>query len=183
MTPPRPPIAAKASERLLVPKATKIRPPALDILVEAGEWPPKARLKRIAATVVEAALIRLKLDLADGAELSIVFTDDAHIKSLNRKFRQKNKPTNVLSFPGAPAANGGIGPILGDIVLGLETVSREAVAAGLTLEAHLAHLILHGFLHILGYDHENDGEAKIMEGLETAILGGIGIADPYERQR
>ena len=166
-----------------MPKARKIRLPALDIMVEAGEWPAKARLKRIAGTVVEAALIRLELDQAGGAELSIVFTDDAHIKLLNRKFRQKNKPTNVLSFPSAPAANGGIGPILGDIVLAAETVSREAGAGALTLEAHLSHLILHGFLHILGYDHENDGEAKVMEGLETAILGGIGIADPYERQR
>jgi probable rRNA maturation factor len=161
----------------------RVRPPILDTLVEAGEWPSKARLRRIADTVVGAASNHLKLDLAEGAELSVVFTDDAHIKTLNRKFRRKNKPTNVLSFPGAPAANGGIGPILGDIVLGQETVSREAGAGALTLEAHLSHLILHGFLHILGYDHENDGEAKIMEGLETAILGGIGIADPYERQR
>jgi probable rRNA maturation factor len=166
-----------------VAKATKVRLPALDILVEAGEWPSKARLRKIAARVIEAAAIRLGRDLPEVAELSIVFTDDAHIKSLNRKFRQKNKPTNVLSFPGAPAANGGIGPILGDVVLAQETVSKEAAAEGLTLEAHLAHLILHGFLHILGYDHEDDGEAQIMEGLETAILGGIGIADPYERQR
>ena len=164
-------------------KARKVRLPTLDILVEAGEWLPKARLKRIAVKVIEAAAIRLELDLPEGAELSIVFTDDAHIKSLNRKFRGKNKPTNVLSFPGAPAANGGIGPILGDIVLAEETVSKEAGAQHLTLEAHLAHLILHGFLHILGYDHEDDGEAETMEGLETAILGGIGVADPYERQR
>jgi probable rRNA maturation factor len=166
-----------------VPKAAKTRLPALEIMVEAGEWPSKARLKRIAGKVVGAASNHLKLDLADGAELSVVFTDDAHMKLLNRKFRRKNKPTNVLSFPGAPAANGGIGPILGDVVLAAETVSREAAAGALTLEAHLSHLILHGFLHILGYDHENGGEAKIMEGLETAILGGIGIADPYERQR
>jgi probable rRNA maturation factor len=167
----------------VVPKAKKTLLPALDIMVEAGEWPARTRLKRIAGKVVEAASIRLKLGLPEGAELSIVFTDDAHIKSLNRKFRGKSKPTNVLSFPGAPAANGGIGPILGDIVLAAETVSREAEGEGLTLEAHLTHLILHGFLHILGYDHEDDGEASLMEGLETAILGGIGVADPYERQR
>jgi probable rRNA maturation factor len=165
-----------------VPKA-KNAVPVLDILVEAGEWPSKARLKRIAEKVLGAASAELKLDLPEGAELSLLFTDDAHIKSLNRKFRGKNKPTNVLSFPGAPAANGGIGPILGDIVLAAETVSREAEGEGLTLEAHLTHLILHGFLHILGYDHEDDGEAGLMEGLETAILGGIGVADPYERQR
>jgi probable rRNA maturation factor len=165
-----------------VPKA-KNAVPVLDILVEAGEWPSKARLKRIAEKILGAASAELKLDLPEGAELSLLFTDDAHIKSLNRKFRGKNKPTNVLSFPGAPAANGGIGPILGDIVLAEETVSREAEGEGLTLEAHLTHLILHGFLHILGYDHEDDGEASLMEGLETAILGGIGVADPYERQR
>jgi probable rRNA maturation factor len=165
-----------------VPKA-KNAVPVLDILVEAGEWPSKARLKRIAEKILGAASAELKLDLPEGAELSLLFTDDAHIKSLNRKFRGKSKPTNVLSFPGAPAANGGIGPILGDIVLAAETVSREAEGEGLTLEAHLTHLILHGFLHILGYDHEDDGEAGLMEGLETAILGGIGVADPYERQR
>jgi probable rRNA maturation factor len=165
-----------------VPKA-KNAVPVLDILVEAGEWPSKARLKRIAEKVLGAASAELKLDLPEGAELSLLFTDDAHIKSLNRKFRGKSKPTNVLSFPGAPAANGGIGPILGDIVLAAETVSREAEGERLTLEAHLTHLILHGFLHILGYDHEDDGEAGLMEGLETAILGGIGVADPYERQR
>jgi probable rRNA maturation factor len=68
-------------------------------------------------------------------------------------------------------------------VLAEQTVSKEAAAEGLTLEAHLTHLILHGFLHILGYDHEDDGEARIMEGLETVILEGVGIADPYERQR
>jgi probable rRNA maturation factor len=156
---------------------------SLDILVEAGEWPAKARLKRIAERVLAAASAKMKLDLPEGAELSLVFTDDAHIKTLNRKFRRKNKATNVLSFPGAPAPNGGIGPVLGDIVLALETVGREAAAEGLTLDAHLSHLILHGFLHILGYDHENDGDAQVMEGLETVILGGIGIADPYERQR
>jgi probable rRNA maturation factor len=165
-----------------VPKA-KNAVPVLDILVEAGEWPSKARLKRIAEKILGAASAELKLDLPEGAELSLLFTDDAHIKSLNRKFRGKSKPTNVLSFPGAPAANGGIGPILGDIVLAAETVSREAEGERLTLEAHLTHLILHGFLHILGYDHEDDGEAGLMEGLETAILGGIGVADPYERQR
>jgi probable rRNA maturation factor len=142
-----------------VPKA-KNAVPVLDILVEAGEWPSKARLKRIAEKILGAASAELKLDLPEGAELSLLFTDDAHIKSLNRKFRGKSKPTTVLSFPGAPAANGGIGPILGDIVLAAETVSREAEGERLTLEAHLTHLILHGFLHILGYDHEDDGAAS-----------------------
>ncbi len=166
-----------------MPKAKSTLPIALDILVEAGDWPSRPRLKKIAEKVVTAANVALQLDLAGGAELSLAFTDDAHIRLLNRKFRKKDKPTNVLSFPGAPLKNGRMGPILGDVVLAEETVSREAAAGGLTLEAHLAHLILHGFLHILGYDHEDDGEAKLMEGLETAILGGLGIADPYSRQR
>jgi probable rRNA maturation factor len=164
-------------------KTKEVRLPALDLMVEAGDWPSKPRLRRVATKVLAPAIARLRLDLTEDAELSLVFTDDAHIRSLNRKFRAKNKPTNVLSFPAAPATKGGIGPILGDIVLAAETVAKEAEAEGLTLDVHLAHLILHGFLHILGYDHEGEDEATVMEGLETAILGEVGIADPYSRQR
>jgi probable rRNA maturation factor len=85
----------------------------------------------------------------------------------------------VLSFPSAPVGKGVLPPMIGDIVLAAETVAAEAAAAGLTIDAHIAHLLVHGFLHLVGYDHELDAEAAVMEGLETAILAGLGIADPY----
>jgi probable rRNA maturation factor len=107
------------------------------------------------------------------AEVSILFTDDAHIQRLNAAWRGKDKPTNVLSFPQ------GAGPLLGDVVLASETVAREAALAGKPLEAHMVHLIVHGFLHLLGYDHEREDEAEEMEALERAALERMGIADPY----
>jgi probable rRNA maturation factor len=128
---------------------------------------------------VDAAVAAIRPRLAADCELSLVFTDDAHVRRLNRDFRKKDSPTNVLSFPAPAGAGGRLGPILGDVVLAHETVFREADGEGLTIEAHLAHLILHGFLHILGYDHADEAEATAMERLETAILGGLGIADPY----
>jgi probable rRNA maturation factor len=119
-------------------------------------------------------------ELAADCELSIVFTYDDHIRELNRLFRGTDKPTNVLSFP-AVADDGGMGlpSLLGDIVLAQETVAAEAADQGLTFDHHLTHLIVHGFLHLLGHDHETEAEALVMERLETAILGGMGIADPY----
>jgi probable rRNA maturation factor len=128
---------------------------------------------------VRAAVDATTIPLAADSELSLVFTDDAHIRRLNRRFRKKASATNVLSFPAPPGNAGRLGPILGDVVLARETVVREAAAEGLTIEAHVAHLILHGFLHLLGYDHEDEADATTMERLETAILGGLGISDPY----
>jgi probable rRNA maturation factor len=128
---------------------------------------------------VDAAVAAIRPPLAADPELSLVFTDDAHARRLNRDFREIDSPTNVLSLPAPAVAGGRLGPMLGDVVLARETVFREAEVEGLTIEAHLAHLILHGFLHILGYDHQDEAEATAMERLETAILGGLGIADPY----
>jgi probable rRNA maturation factor len=105
--------------------------------------------------------------------------DDAHIRVLNRQYRGKNKPTNVLSFPAPPAKPKSFGPQLGDMVFAAETIVAEAKRDGITLADHLAHLVVHGFLHLLGYDHEIEQEAVAMEALETAILGRLGIADPY----
>ena len=107
------------------------------------------------------------------SELSILFTDDAHIRRLNAAYRGKDKPTNVLSFPQAG------GPLLGDVILASETVAKEAVLAQKPLKDHIAHLVVHGFLHLLGYDHEADEEAEAMEALERAALKRLGIEDPY----
>ncbi len=117
--------------------------------------------------------------IVGGAEVSLVFTDDARIRVLNRQYRGKDQPTNVLSFPAAPLAPGKLGPPLGDIVMALETIAAESGAQRLDFADHVTHLIVHGFLHLIGYDHETDGEAAVMEWLETAILASLGIADPY----
>jgi probable rRNA maturation factor len=153
--------------------------PDIDILVEAGEWPSQAKLRALTTQSLGAAVALVELPLMHECEVSFVFTDDAHIRELNRQYRSKDTPTNVLSFPGAPAGAGILGPLLGDIVLASETIAREADADGMKLDDHLVHLIVHGFLHLLGYDHGKNRDAAVMEGLETAILARLGMADPY----
>jgi probable rRNA maturation factor len=155
---------------------------SIEILVESGRWPAASKLSLLAGRIVDAAVATVEPPLAKDAELSLVFTDNAHARALNRRYRKSDKATNVLSFPAVPAAAGRFGPLLGDIVLADETIRREAEAGGLTVEHHLSHLILHGFLHVLGYDHQNEAEALAMERRETAILGGLGIADPHALQ-
>ena len=164
------------------PKASPL-PIAVDVLIEAGDWPDESGLESIVCQVVGAAIEAIHPAFAKGTELSLVFTDDSHIRDINHKFRNIDKATNVLSFPSAPVGDREIGAILGDVVLSRETIVREAKRGGLTIEAHLSHLILHGFLHLLGYDHEDVAEAEVMERLETAILDSLGIADPYAEQR
>ena len=154
-------------------------PPAVDLVVEAGDWPAKAKLTRIATAAIAAAASGARLRASGGAEVIVVFTDDAHVRRLNRKYRGKNKPTNVLSFPASPTPAGAPVPLLGDIVLAAETVAKEAAEAGVALADHLTHLIVHGFLHLIGYDHEDDTEAAAMEALETRVLKKLGVADPY----
>jgi len=112
------------------------------------------------------------------AELSVLLTDDAEQRALNARWRGKDAPTNVLSFPQIEPF-GAVRGLLGDIPLARETLEREAAELGKSLDEHFTHLIVHGFLHILGYDHQNEAEALQMEGLETQILAGLGIADPY----
>lgn len=147
--------------------------------VEAGGWPAEAVLQTIVNAAAVAALDELGLDSAQ-SELSLVFTDDAHIRQLNAEWRGKDKATNVLSFPAFPAfPKGKLPPMLGDIVLAFETVVSEAALEHKALEHHLSHLVAHGFLHLLGYDHETEDEAEAMEALERRILARLAIADPY----
>jgi probable rRNA maturation factor len=150
------------------------------VSVEAGGWPSEDGLEDIAWRAIGAALAELGISPPDGCELSLVFTDDENIRELNAEWRGKDKPTNVLSFPAFPAAKGDpLPPMLGDIVLAFDTVEREAQDEGKPFEAHLAHLIVHGFLHLLGYDHEAEEDAEKMEGAERRILARLAIPDPY----
>jgi probable rRNA maturation factor len=152
---------------------------AVDVIVEAGKWPGRRSLKALAEKAIGAAADAVAPRLSEPAELAVVFTDDRHIRALNRTYRHKDAATNVLSFPAAAPKAGGYGRLLGDIVLASETVRGESEARGLTLANHATHLIVHGFLHLFGYDHTDEHEAVAMEALETAILNGLGIADPY----
>jgi probable rRNA maturation factor len=153
--------------------------PEITISVEAGNWPAEPELRALAARAVEAAIAALReAERATGGELSVVFTDDAAIQMLNKEWRGKDGPTNVLSFPQESAFPQESG-LLGDIVLASETVAREAALAGKPVQDHIAHLLVHGFLHLLGYDHAADDEAEKMEELERVALGRLGIADPY----
>ncbi|MDQ0472364.1 rRNA maturation RNase YbeY [Labrys wisconsinensis] len=152
---------------------------AIDIAWESPLWQRLADAGALVERAVAAAVRTGGLAHAPGAELSLVLTDDAAIAGINAAWRGKDKPTNVLSFPAAPASAIARSPLLGDIVLAYETLDREAAEAGLALADHFTHLVVHGFLHLFGYDHESDAEAEVMEALETRVLAGLGIADPY----
>lgn len=123
--------------------------------------------------IVRRAVIAAATPETSDRELSVVLTDDAAIRALNAQWRGRDEPTNVLSFP-SPG-----GGILGDIVIAYETTAREAEAEHKPLADHLLHLTVHGFLHLLGYDHESDADADVMEQLEREILARLGVPDPY----
>jgi probable rRNA maturation factor len=150
----------------------------LDIMIEAGDWSRLPEAESLAQRAAEAALAAA--DEEDEAyEASVMLTDDAQLQELNRTWRGKDKPTNVLSFP-APEQPGATGPRhLGDIALAFETLARESEEESKEFAHHFAHLIVHGVLHLLGYDHEVEAEAEIMEALEVKALASLGITDPY----
>lgn len=145
----------------------------IEVIIEGGGWPPEAeRLVERAASAALEACGEL------GARVCVLLTDDAAVQKLNGQFRAKDKPTNVLSFP-APEIPGDPAPQLGDLALAGETCAREARDEGKSLPDHLSHLVVHGVLHLCGYDHETPEEAEEMEDFEREILNGLGIADPY----
>ena len=153
--------------------------PLLSTLVECDAWNQHEGFEALASEVIAAAVAVTKIKLAKGAEVSLLLCDDARIREINREWRGLDKPTNVLSFPAAPRALLAKSPAVGDIAIAHETVAREAVEEGKTFRDHYMHMVAHGFLHLLGYDHETDAEAEEMEGLEISILGALGVADPY----
>jgi probable rRNA maturation factor len=161
------------------PRGARVAP-AIEILVESARWSGRRGVQpllRRAIAGASTALPAKAVRSTSGAELAIVLTNDSAIRKLNRTWRGKNEPTNVLAFPADPKA----GPhwLLGDIVIAYETLAREARAEGKPFDHHLAHLAVHGFLHLCGYDHESDRQAATMERLETAILARLGVPDPY----
>jgi probable rRNA maturation factor len=149
----------------------------LNIAVEDKRWANMRGLKALAQRAVDAALPAIERK----KEITLMFADDATLKTLNKDWRGKNKPTNVLSFP-APKNSKlprGEAKPLGDIALSFETVAREAAESGKRLKDHTTHLIIHGVLHLLGYDHVDEADAEKMEAKEIRILKKLGIADPY----
>jgi len=146
----------------------------IDVLVQSDLWKEPGKVKSSLRRAVEAAATALS---TSGMELAIVLTDDSAIRLLNRQWRGIDKATNVLSFP--TENQGGEPPLLGDIVLAYETIAREARDQGKPFAHHLAHLAVHGFLHLEGYDHRQNKDAEIMERLERKILRELAIPDPY----
>jgi probable rRNA maturation factor len=139
-------------------------------------WLAAGDVDSLAQDVVAATLTEVGRRVHPDAEISVRLCDDDEIRALNLAWRNKDKATNVLSFP-SPA--GHRGPLLGDIVVAFEYVSEEAREAGRSLRDHLSHMLVHGFLHLLGFDHESEDEAEEMEDLERRILARLGIEDPY----
>lgn len=151
----------------------------VDISVEAGDWDKLSG----AEAAIEKALNAVSEDFQSlKAEYSVLLTDDAHMRELNKNWRSIDKPTNVLSFPAPQEAKAAQG-LLGDIVLAFETVAREAQEEGKAPLDHVSHLAVHGALHLFGLDHEDDAEAETMENREREILARLGIPDPYASGR
>jgi probable rRNA maturation factor len=154
---------------------------SLDISVSSPLWRRLPRARPIARETIAAAAAESK-GLGEGGDVSLCLADDETLRGLNSRWRGIDKPTNVLSFPAAPLGFHGDPTMLGDIALAYETLEREAQDLGVPLPNHYRHLLAHGFLHLIGYDHETDAEAERMEALETRILMRLGAGDPYARE-
>src|SRR5271166_1456724 len=150
-----------------------------EISVPSPLWRNVPRARTIARETIAACVDEIGLGLRDGSAVSLCLSDDAGVRELNARWRGIDKPTNVLSFPTAQRRVDSTPPMLGDIALAYETMAREAETSGIALAAHYRHLVAHGFLHLLGYDHRTDEEAERMEALEQRILARLGVADPY----
>jgi probable rRNA maturation factor len=161
--------------------------PITEVLVVAGCWQTEPDAEAVIDRAIATAAEIVNADLGE-AELAVMLTDDDGIRTLNSNWRGIDKPTNVLSFPALPPTGAG-GPddaprMLGDIAIAYETTRREADDEQKPFDHHLSHLAVHGFLHLIGYDHETDNDAEAMETLEAEILAQLGIPDPYaDRER
>jgi probable rRNA maturation factor len=149
-------------------------PPHIDIQVQSPLWNAQPLAEQTIREAISAAAGALS---TEGGEVSILLTDDSEIAKLNRDWRGIDKPTNVLSFPASRVGQGD--KLLGDIVIAYETLERESTDESRDFLHHLAHLAVHGFLHLIGFDHETDAQAEEMEGLESRIMMRLNMPDPY----
>src|SRR5690242_8679185 len=142
------------------------------VLVQSPQWKKKRRAKAIVRASIRAAANAIS---APNGEVAVVLTGDAALRKLNRQWRGIDKATNVLSFPAAEPQAG----LFGDIAIAYETLARESRLEKKEFAQHLSHLAIHGFLHLMGYHHQNDSDAEVMEKVERAVLARLGIPDPY----
>lgn len=156
--------------------ARRASAPDIEIDIQSPLWEAQPEAEATVRAAVGAAATRAPA----AGEMSVLLSDDAAVKALNRDWRKIDKPTNVLSFPAAETPQAaGVPALLGDIAIAFETLEREAREEDKPFLHHLAHLAVHGYLHLLGYDHETDSEAEAMEALEREILAAMRIPDPY----
>jgi probable rRNA maturation factor len=160
---------------------TESRQIKLDIAIERPSplWAALPDAKGLAERAVLASALACGVVLGEKAEVSVQLVDDEQIRALNARWRGLDRPTNVLSFPAAPVQRLAAAPLLGDIVVAYQTTRREAEDERIAMSDHFAHLVVNGFLHLVGFDHQSADEAEKMEALETRVLASLAIADPY----
>ncbi len=153
--------------------------PRIEFVETEPRWRRAVPARKLAREAVKAAAEEARARLARGAEMTIHLADDDALRDLNRSWRDKDAPTNVLSFPAVAADRLARARLIGDVFIALQTLEREAAAEGKPLADHFRHLVAHGFLHLIGFDHETPAEAEVMEAVEIRALARLGIADPY----
>ncbi len=151
--------------------------PRIEISIECELWSSLGNVDELAEVAIAESIRQSRVRLCPGAEISILLCDDRFIRALNLQWRGCDAATNVLSFPVPGEVEAA--PALGDIAIAFETTAREAEEEGKSFTDHFIHLVVHGFLHLIGYDHQNEAEATAMERLERDILAALGIDDPY----
>ncbi|MGL4637376.1 MAG: rRNA maturation RNase YbeY [Beijerinckiaceae bacterium] len=152
---------------------------SVDVQRQSAAWKTISRVTGLARKAAKRALSMSGVAILPGAEIAISLADDATVQASNKEWRAKDAPTNVLSFPSVPANRISRTPFLGDVILAFETVEREAITEEKPIEHHMMHLVVHGVLHVVGYDHMTKADAERMEALETLILASLAVPDPY----
>jgi probable rRNA maturation factor len=160
-------------------RSTTIKDVTLEVFVEDANWDKALQDHTLLAETAIRAACTQKICAKTSLECNLILANDSYVQKLNREFRGKDKPTNVLSFPTPQNSLTLDETSIGDIFLALETIQKEALSEEKQFAHHFQHLVIHGFLHLLGYDHENESDAKIMEDLEIKTLATLGIHNPY----
>ncbi len=173
-------MTARRGARKTMPRTSDpTRSVAIDLAIPCAKWRRALSDAETVATEAARAALKHSGKKFGAAELSLILSDDKTVHKLNAQWRGKDAPTNVFAFASDESPKGPAPTLLGDVILAYETVKREAKEQDKTLPDHFRHLVIHGVLHLLGYDHQADREAKKMESLETRILALMGVADPY----